>query len=205
MENRYGTVSGNFGQILSRFTWELPQTLLGYNASGYHNLFGGMISVTNYGVATAVESYSRSWGGFTLGSFVVGDRGLQADPTNSLFQHKFGHYLQSQAFGIFYLPKFAVPSLIDAAGDGNHKLYFTEQDANSRAFTYFNEHIKNYNKNGTDWKRFNNPIDGYDWSKPYDDLSNQKALSKNISHFKFYDFALVLPPSLFNQNQDLKD
>lgn len=98
-----GWFQGNFGQILSRFTWELPQTLFGHLGSQTENLFEGVKSVSYYGGATAVETYSAKWGGFTLGSFIIGHRGLHADPNNSLFQHEYGHYLQSRASGPLYL------------------------------------------------------------------------------------------------------
>jgi hypothetical protein len=195
-----GLFQGNFGQILSRFTWELPQTLLGYAFSGAHNVAGGVKSVTYYGGATAVESYSPTifnGGGFTLGSYINGREGLQADPNESLFQHEYGHYLQSQSTGIFYIGKYAIPSLISSAGGGNHDLFYTEQDANSRAFTYFNKNVENYNTNGTDWKRFSNPIIGYNWNRPFNDVTNQLALSSNITRLKWYDFVLLPTTGVF--------
>src|SRR5690606_3518574 len=94
-----GLFKGDFGQILSRFTWELPQTLVGYGSSSIVNGLQNAKSVTYYGGATAVETYSGGWGGITLGSYVIGERGLQADPDNALFQHEYGHYLQSQSSG----------------------------------------------------------------------------------------------------------
>lgn len=180
-----GLFKGNFGQILSRFTWESDQSMLGYLSSGFYNLFGGVKSVTYYDGATAVESYKPNWGGFTLGNFIIGDRGLQADPNNSLFQHEYGHYLQSQKFGLFYMQKFAIPSFFDTLSKNNHTLHYAEQDANSRAFTYFNKHVENYNG----WDR-RNVIVGYDWSKSFNDISNQMALSSNLTHLKWYDAVL---------------
>ena len=103
-----------------------------------------------------------------------------------MFQHEYGHYLQSQATGIFYLSKFAIPSLLDTLGKGEHPLHFAEQDANSRAFTYFNKHVENYNG----WNP-RNTIVGYDWSKSFNDIANQMALSNNLPHLKWYDFALL--------------
>lgn len=182
-----GLFQGNFGQILSRFTWESDQSMFGYLSSGLYNLFGGVKSVTYYDGATAVESYKDNWGGFTLGSFIIGDRGLQADPNNGLFQHEYGHYLQSQKFGLFYMQKFAIPSFFDTLSKNDHSLHYAEQDANSRAFTYFNKNVENYNG----WKP-TNVIIGYDWSKSYNDLSNQMALSNNLTHLKWYDSLLFL-------------
>jgi hypothetical protein len=140
-----GWFRGNPLQIISRFTWELPQTLMGYVVNGAYATFGGVKSVTHWGGATAVETYASGWGGFTLGSFIMGERGLQADPNNPLFQHEYGHYLQSQAWGWAYLSRAAIPSLFDTFGrKGDHKFHPIEQDANMRAFKYFNEHVAGF-------------------------------------------------------------
>ncbi len=103
-----------------------------------------MKSVSYYDGATAIEHYTNKWGAFTLGSFINGEEGLQADPNNSLFQHEYGHYLQSQSVGPFYLQRYGIPSFIDAMGDSNHDLHATEQDANIRAFKYFMEHVPDF-------------------------------------------------------------
>lgn len=93
-------------------------------ANQSHNLFNGVKDVSYYGGATAVTTYSKDWGGFTLGSYIMGDRSLYADPSNTLFQHEYGHYLQSQASGPLYLGKYAIPSLYDAAyGKGDHNMH----------------------------------------------------------------------------------
>lgn len=181
-----GLYKGKIGQIISRFTWELPQTLLGYVGSGVHNTFGGVKSVTYYGGATVVESYSKDWGGITLGSYINGERGIQADPSNRLFQHEYGHYLQSQSSGLFYIARFGLPSLIDTKVGSNHKYHPVEQDANIRAFKYFVKNEPGFNvsdskggfKNGL-WD-INNPIKGYNWFKDYDDPDNQSALEKGL-------------------------
>ena len=91
--------------------------------------------------------------------------------------------------------KFALPSLFDTFGDGEHSLHFAEQDANSRAFTYFNEHVENYNANGKDWDRNNNPINGYNWNRAFSDIANQLALSNNLKRPKWYRFEFL--PQLF--------
>ena len=53
-----------------------------------------------------------------------GNRGLYADPHNRLFQHEYGHYLQSQSMGPAFQP--------------------FEQDANRRAFLYFNKNVDGF-------------------------------------------------------------
>ncbi|GHT32430.1 hypothetical protein FACS189434_04170 [Bacteroidia bacterium] len=188
-----------FGEFLSRFTWQAPQTAIGYGISSVQNYFGGVKSVTHYGGATAVEAYKGDWGAFTLSSFVYGQRGLQANPDNSLFQHEYGHYLQSQKAGPTYFMKYAYPSIISAATDeklgNNHNYFFSEQDANVRAFKYFSKNVEGFNDPGDNnaysngrWWYSSNPIIGYNWSKPYDDPSNQLALSKNIFSSNFLDY-----------------
>ena len=179
-----GWFQGNFGQILSRFTWELPQTLFGHLGSQTENLFEGVKSVSYYGGATAVETYSAKWGGFTLGSFIIGHRGLHADPNNSLFQHEYGHYLQSRASGPLYLGKYAIPSFYDTMfGRGNHKYHSVEQDANARAIKYFEKRIPGFadrrNKGINEgWDHYKYPIVGYDVQGGFYSARSQAALDR---------------------------
>jgi RHS repeat-associated protein len=190
-----GWFKGKPLQILSRFTWEYPQTLIGYQSSQFHNLFNGVKSVSYYGGATVVESYSSGWRAFTLGSYINGQRGIQADPNNWLFQHEYGHYLQSQSSGWFYLPKYAIPSFIDAATSSDHDHHAVEQNANVRAYMYFKKHVTDFNVpdaagnyiNGK-WHELDNPIKGYNWSLSYDDPSNVFALLKGLMYLMWYPY-----------------
>ena len=68
-----------------------------------------------YDGATVVRHYKDNWGAFTLGSYINGDNSIRANPNNESFQHEYGHYLQSQEAGWAYLPKYAIPSLINAS------------------------------------------------------------------------------------------
>jgi RHS repeat-associated protein len=182
----------NFGgrvwEFISRFTWQAPQTVLGYTSSGVHNLLGGVKSVDYYGGATVVESYARNWGAITLGSYIIGSRGITADPNNRLFQHEYGHYIQSQTSGLFYLSKYGIPSALSKSGT-DHSLHPAEQDANIRAFKYFNKHIDNY----SGWYHdpyYGNPINGYDPSLSYTDPANQAALRNGRLRLSWYDYLL---------------
>lgn len=107
---------GRSWELLSRFTWQSVQTSLGYVSASGANLFGAVKSVDYYGGATVTETCSENWGAFALGNFIIGNRGIKASPNNSLFQHEYGHYLQSQSSGPFYLQRYAIPSFIDAYG-----------------------------------------------------------------------------------------
>ena len=147
-----GLFNGDIGQILSRLTWEAPQTFFGYTVAGIQNTFYGVKDVSSYGGATVTESYSRKWGAFTLGSYIYGNRGIHADPQNALFMHEYGHYMQSQEYLGSYLFIVGIPSFCDLAfGDGkgktkihdydfsNHDLKWFEMNANKRAKKYFNK------------------------------------------------------------------
>lgn len=173
-------------QLLSRFTWEMPQSFLGYLTGSISNTLYAVKNVAYYGGATVI-TYKGKFGAFTLGSFINGGRNLHADPDNALFQHEYGHYLQSQNSGLFYIPIYAIPSLVDAASKSNHRKFVTEQDANIRAFKYFHKHAPEFDIgkiNGTDWKFSINPIVGYDNSKPIDDTSNQDALKNGLMSWR---------------------
>ena len=147
-----GMFQGNIGQIGSRFTKESPQALLGLGVSLGANALGHVKSVSYYGGATVVEHYAKKWGAFTLGSYINGSNGIEANPTNSLFRHEYGHYLQSQEVGWSYIYDYAIPSAISAnkaekANDDNiHEAFWTEQDANIRARDYFKDYEWDYDE-----------------------------------------------------------
>jgi hypothetical protein len=169
-----GLFRGTVGQILSRFTWELPQTIIGYLFAGIQSTFYAVRRVDYYDGATVINSsWLKGGQGVTIGSFITGGKNIAADPNNSLFQHEYGHYLQSQASGLAYLSRYAIPSLLGAMGDNQHDFQVYEQDANLRAFKYFNKNVEGfyqtkeeyeYNKaNGIrkGWNFASNPLDTY--------------------------------------------
>ena len=69
------------------------------------------------------------------------ERGLQADPNNWLFQHEYGHYIQSQRACPFYLQRYVMPSLAAVMRKKGHCYHATEQDTNIRAYKYFSNYI----------------------------------------------------------------
>ncbi|MEK9609850.1 MAG: hypothetical protein VW058_09335, partial [Flavobacteriaceae bacterium] len=66
------------------------------------------------------------------------------DANNSLFQHEYGHVLQSRAFGWGYISRVGIPSALDNEAYGRHAFHPVEADANRRAFLYFNEEVKGF-------------------------------------------------------------
>ena len=132
---------------------------------------------------------------------INGSGGLSANPNNITFQHEYGHYLQSQKMGIAYLNRVGIPSLFS---NHNHDFHPVEQDANRRAFLYFNKHIDGFYKTEEDmnnewgWDFDNNPlnVDGsytfgqYVDYKDADDLKLLEGLSIHASLIDYYGWTM---------------
>jgi RHS repeat-associated protein len=199
---------GRVWEVLSRFTWQLPQTLVGFSYAQVSNLAGQVDKVEYWGGATVSSGHNWGSGAVTMGSYITGNRNIKADPNNYLFQHEYGHYLQSQEMGPAYLSRVGIPSLMSAFHkDGNHIYQPFEQDANRRAFLYFNENVEGfyqteaeyrYNQlNGIEkgWNFYDNPLDvnhiGYFSRWYYYDYKNAAHLELINSltlKAKWYDY-----------------
>ena len=107
-----------------------------------------------------------------------------------MFQHEFGHVLQSRLFGIFWLPTFGLASFTSSIINDyeTHNRFPTEQDANARALRYL---VKNSDNRFThidpktgdkvsNWVFDDNPILGYDETKSFNDEVNQMAINRAI-------------------------
>ncbi len=136
-------------ELFSRFTWQLPQTIVGWGYAEFSNTIGKVESVGYYGGATVISS---TWDNpdsnkaVTLGNYIVGSRKIDADPRNEVFQHEYGHYIQSMMHGPAYLFTIGIPSLLNTMGwiGGEHKYFWTERDANNRAFKYFRQTVADF-------------------------------------------------------------
>ncbi len=183
----WGLFKGNFKQIVTRWTWELPQTILGYGYSEFRNLGGFVDHVRYFDGATYVINETGKENGITLGSFIninspnpiPEDNGKFAPYKDPLYMHEYGHYLQSQEYGLGYLFSVGVPSLISAKDAGrsiiynedlsvnnvntisSHRIKWYETSANAKAYNYF----KHY---GVEWDFRNYPINWH----PYNNYSN---------------------------------
>ena len=117
------------------------------------------------------------------GSYIIGNNTIEADPNNSLFQHEYGHYLQSQKYGFAYLPRYGAQS---ARGYDD-----VEFDANARAFKYF---LKKTGGNFTWDFRNHRLIDGIDWNLRGDFINNpafQLALTGSLVKPKWYNYIFI--------------
>ena len=142
-------------QLVSRFTWESLQTVVGISYSLVRNWIVDT-EVRYNGGATFVIKFNGKGNGITIGNYInINDKlsyekanvfaGGSFNPANDeLYVHEYGHYIQSQNNGPLYLPVFGIPSLIDCKFNDNHSDTWTEKDATTRGMAYFGktENIK---------------------------------------------------------------
>ena len=198
---------GRIWEVVSRFTWQLPQTIVGWGTAQSYNTFGlgGGVESVKYKYGATVVKTRGEWGGVTQGSYIVGDRDIEADANNSLFQHEYGHYIQSQSMGWAYYPRVGIPSIRSNLSSGKwHDFHPVEQDANRRAFLYFNKNVEGfYDTNPSDnrgWDFDYNPIDPYQTGNyglvwDYKNAEDLQAIDKLTVHAKWYDhFSWLLFP-----------
>ena len=157
----WGLLKGSPKQILSRFTWELPQTSLGFLYSSYKLTFHDVDEVRYFDGATYVIDRTDKNNGVTIGSFIninttritpVDANGNFAPYKDPLFAHEYGHYIQSQRSGWGYLFYYGSPSLFSAIMNKGkvkkhgyrmysaHHVFWTEINANEKAADYFISH-----------------------------------------------------------------
>ena len=139
---------GRVWQLLSRFTWELPQTFVGWLYSVMRALAGRVDRIDTLGGITLATKLGCGYSmGVSLGTFVD----LWAGPWmlgegeayilgNPICMHEFGHTVDSRLFGWFYLPVIGLSSLLSAMGKGNHNVFWTEIRANRHARRYFSKY-----------------------------------------------------------------
>ena len=110
-----------------------------------------------------------------------------------------------------YLSRVAIPSLLSAnsSPEGEHRFNPVEQDANYRAFLYFNRKVSGFYKseqeyyssmgNGRGWDFIKNPlgnIKGKYWDyKNSEHLNLLKSLKIRVNAFDY--FTWIIPPFSF--------
>jgi RHS repeat-associated protein len=148
---------GFFGAVfqgVSRFSWEMIQTTVGYTFAQVRNTFGGVDDVEFFGGATLVNRNTPDGreGGMTLGNFILGTN-LQASINNLTFMHEYGHTIQSRIFGVLY-PFIGIVSGIDCKYNCNdiiairggfrisqHNVRWYEMQASRYGARYFSKHF----------------------------------------------------------------
>ena len=152
---------GKTWELISRFTYQSFQTKIGFLYALTNNTIGNVSQVRHLYGAT-VTTQSSNWllkdgQAVTLGNFITGGDDLKADPYNSLFQHEYGHYIQSQRYGYAYMTGIGLPSLMDVKQDvNNHRFFDIERDANYRAYRYFCKNVEGFGPDN--WDFTNHPL-----------------------------------------------
>jgi hypothetical protein len=134
-----GTETKGWGwRLLSRFTYEGLNTLIGNTAATLTNSSGLVNDIQYYRGATLLRTRG-DYGAITFGNNIIGDMDIEALPDNYVFQHEYGHYLRSRESGPGYIIEYGIPSLLYTAGHSaeESKYYWTELDANRTGFDYF--------------------------------------------------------------------
>jgi len=193
---------GRVGEVFSRFTWQLPQTIAGFVGAHGTNMIGHVNKVDYAFGATVLQTNTSiyKFGAITLGSYIIGNNEMEAKPENKWFQHEYGHYLQSQDVGLKYLFDYGLPSLLSAAKNDptyDHGTHSVEQDANKLAYMYFSYSDKNFNQideNGnlinTKWSYYSNKIIGYNWNYSYKNSNNLTILRDRLTTGMIHPFII---------------
>lgn len=161
----------SFFHLLSRFTWELPQTLLGYFFAQTMNCIGRVGEVQLIAGATFCLHYKYSMRrkGVSIGPFIyvsLQNREIRFEK-DPLLLHEYGHHLQSRRYGWFYLFIIGIPSLLSAirakplpGGITTHDLQWYEMQANRYAADYLQVNFM------AEWALFEPPFNSFPRSKP---------------------------------------
>jgi RHS repeat-associated protein len=199
------TFLGQIWEVASRLTWQLPQTIGGFSTAQTYNLFGlkGGVESVEYKYGATVVTTRDDWTAVTQGSYIVGGNSLKADANNSVFQHEYGHYLQSQSMGWAYYPRVGIPSVRSEHGNytknyPKHAFHPVEQDADRRAFLYFNKHVDGFQNDtflgdNKGWNFDENPLDvnksGHGSYIDYQNPNHLQLLNSLKVSAKWYDYA----------------
>ena len=151
---------GRAWQLVSRFTWEISQTVVGNVWSDIRNITGKVDRVGYYRGATFVTNENSSKrDGVSLGSYININNGSTIDRPfeqyvtyNPTYMHEYGHYIQSQILGPEYLFSVGAYSLIQTGINSGltvnykynqilrSKFAWTETWANRLSAKYFGKH-----------------------------------------------------------------
>ncbi|MEX1193190.1 MAG: RHS repeat-associated core domain-containing protein [Brumimicrobium sp.] len=154
---------GRSWEIISRLTWQAPQTGLGLGYSQAENYWGGVESVEYFHGSTVVENsydalfFGMGGRGIALGSYI----NVENKPTEDLKRHEYGHYLQSQVAGPLFITKYGLPSLATGYSfgyQGYHDDLWIEKDADERAEAFFSDNktykAKNFKSTNPQWHEY---------------------------------------------------
>lgn len=219
---------GRCWEHISRFTYEIPQTTTGFLYAHFENTIAGNADTVRYKNGSVVVTGRRrlffDYGGpaVTMGNYICGYQYLHADKDNPIFQHEYGHYLQSRAMGLAYFGRIAIPSI--RSEHGNYKQNYTshdyhpaELDANRRGFIYFNRTDSTFRddaklsgrvENNEGWDFDRNPLFGAGEMVPrkfdtinyvdYQNAQHVESIKKLRVSSQWYDYIFLVVSGFYN-------
>ena len=171
-------------EVGSRLTYQGPQTGIGLFMAHFYNTILCKVNSVSHPNGSTLLNMNVPWTGICFGNYILAKKNSAPDPNNRIFQHEYGHYLQSKRMGFAYLIRVGLPAIMSK---GNHDDHPVEVDCNREGFLYFNRidpHFQNdsayYDKKG--WDFLYNPFP--------DTLGVKKISGKNT--FQYLNFSDTL-------------
>lgn len=130
------TSGKRFLEIGSRLTYQGPQTGIGFFMAHFYNTVLCRVNSVSHPNGSTLLNMNVSWTGICFGNYILTKKTSAPDPDNRIFQHEYGHYLQSKRMGFAYLIRVGLPAIMST---GVHDEHPVEVDCNREAFLYFNK------------------------------------------------------------------
>lgn len=197
-----------FLEVTSRWTYQGPQTGIGFFMAHFYNTVLCKVNTVSYPNGSTLLNMNVGWTGICFGNYILAKKNCTPSPDNRIFQHEYGHYLQSKRMGFAYLIRVGLPAIMSK---GDHDAHPVEVDCNREGFLYFNRinpAFQNdsayYDKKG--WDFLYNPFpdsigvkktsgkNTFQYLNFRDSLDRQRIESLKVKA-KWYDYAgwLVFP------------
>ena len=165
------TAGYRIGEVVSRFVYQTPQTLGGFCVSQYYNTITNKVNTVQYAEGATVLNMNVMWPGVALGNYILAKKVISTDPNNRMFQHEYGHYLQSKRMGWAYFVTVGLPAIMSKGVHDDHPV---EVDCNREGFIYFNRFYSDFQN---DTLLFDKK--GWDfWYNPFPDTIGEKVYYK---------------------------
>lgn len=162
-----------FLEFGSRLTYQVPQTAVGFLVSHFYNSVLCKVNTVSFANGSTVLNMNVNWTGICFGNYILAKNKIEAQPNNRIFQHEYGHYLQSKRMGIAYLVRVGLPAIMSK---GNHDAHPVEVDCNREAFLYFNKMDSTFQNDSLLYDKFG-------WNFLYNPFPD--SISKEIKYSKF--------------------
>lgn len=124
-----------FIELGSRFTYQGPQTGIGFFMAHFYNTVLCKVNTVSHPNGSTLLNMNVPWTGICFGNYILAKKNSAPDPNNRIFQHEYGHYLQSKRMGFAYLIRVGLPAIMSK---GYHDEHPVEVDCNREGFLYFN-------------------------------------------------------------------